>query len=330
MKRSQRHPRLPSSTNPMAQELRKIIKSFGKPPKIRWVRTGIHALDLMLGNGVPLGRIVELFGDESTGKSLLAWEIAKAWQRKGGIVIVFDTEATAPKKFMQKIGVNVGHLIYRKPETLEELERDFFTILNSLVKVDPKIKMLFIHDSVAATTSQSEWEVDKKTKMLVPKEGAEMAARARAMSKFMRRMAVQISNYSATYLAVNQVRDKIGIIYGEKTTTPGGRALKFHSSIRLQLNRGARIDQEGMKPIGVICNAFVKKNKCAEPFRKAPLRIIWKEGFDRFGGLVEILETQERIKALGSGRYSYESKRFRSNSIEKIVTSNPELIRSMY
>jgi recombination protein RecA len=294
------------------------------------MRTGIHALDLMFGNGVPLGRIIELFGDESTGKSLLAWEIAKSWQRKGGVVVVFDTEATAPKRFMARIGLNIKDIIYRKPETIEELEQEFFAIHNSLQKNEPGLRVLYIHDSVAATSSKAEWEVDLKTKMLIPKEGGEMAARARAMSRFARRMASYISSSQSVYLAVNQVRDKIGVMYGEKTTTPGGRALKFHSSIRLQLNRGARIDQAGTKPIGVICNAFVKKNKCAEPFRKAPLRILWKEGFDRYGGLVEILEAQERIKRAKAGRFRYNGITFRTKSIEKIVRECPELLKAMY
>ena len=302
---------------------------MGQPPPIRWVRTGIHALDLLFGGGIPLGRIIEIFGDESTGKSLLAWTIAKAWQDMGGVVIVFDTEATAPKKFMRRVGVNVDELIYRRPQTIEELESELLLLLNVLTKADPDVKILFIHDSIAATSSKGEWEYDKKTKMLIPKE-AEMAARARAMSRLMRHSAAFISQHNAVYIGVNQVRDKIGVMFGEKTTTPGGRAIKFHASIRLQLNRGGRIDVEGQRPIGVVCNAFVKKNKCAEPFRKAPLRIIWKRGFDEWGGLAEVLEESGRIAPAGkAGFFKIGKIRFRRKNLPLIVSKRKELLEDL-
>jgi len=283
----------------------------------------------MLGAGIPLGRIIELYGDESTGKSLLAWMIAAAWQRMGGIVVVFDTEATAPKKFMRRVGVNVDEVIYRRPDTIEELESELLLLIHVLTKADPEAMILFIHDSIAATSSKGEWEYDKKTKMLVPKE-AEMAARARAMSRLMRHCAAVISKHNAVYIGVNQVRDKIGVMFGEKTTTPGGRAIKFHASIRLQLNRGGRIDVEGQRPVGVICNAFTKKNKCAEPFRKAPLRILWKQGFDEWAGLAEVLEEAGRILPAGkAGFYKIGKVRFRRKNLPLIVKKRKELLEAL-
>ena len=327
MKRSQRHLRSERKSE-LSAGVRKLISRLGSPPEIKWLRTGLHALDLMFGNGVPLGRILEVYGDESTGKSLLGWTIAKAFQEAGGIVVVFDTEATAPKKFMTQVGVNVEELIYRRPSSLEDLETELFTIHEALTKLDPNLKILYLHDSVAATSSKGEFVYDKKTKMLVPKE-AEMAARARAMSRLMRHISLRLADSEATYIAINQVRDKIGVLYGEKTTTPGGRALKFHASIRVQLSRGGRIDAEGARPVGVICNAFIKKNKVAEPFRKAPLRIIWKEGFDRFAGLPEILEQVERV-TIDRGRIKYGKLKFRARSLPKIIRRKPELIEAAY
>jgi recombination protein RecA len=282
----------------------------------------------MCGDGIPLGRILEIYGDESTGKSLLGWEIAKAFQKQGGIVVVFDTEATAPRKFMERVGVNVDDIIYRKPTTIEDLEKEFLIIHQALTKIQPDLKILYLHDSVAATCSKGEWEYDKKTKMMIPKE-AEMAARARAMSRLMRHIAIHLSESKSTYIAINQVRDKIGVLWGEKTTTPGGRALKFHSSIRIQLNRGSRIDVMGQHPIGVICNVFIKKNKCAEPFRKAPMRIIWKEGFDRFGGLAELLESQGRIKSMRAGRFKHKSLVFRGRDMKKATKKYRKLLGPM-
>lgn len=329
MKKKKRVPSLPSVSLRLSEKIRGIISKLGQPAEIEWMRTGIHAFDLMCGDGIPLGRIMEIYGDESTGKSLLAWTIAKAWQEQGGLVVVFDTEATAPKRFMERVGVNMESLIYRKPETIEELEKEFFIIHSSLLKAEPDLKILYIHDSVAATTSANEWEWDKKQKMNVPKETAEMGSRARAMSRLTRHISITLSKSNSTYIAVNQVRDKIGVMFGEKTTTPGGRGLKFHASIRVQLNRGGRIDQLGSKPIGVICNAFIKKNKCAEPFRKSPLRIIWKTGFEATGGLAEFLETQGRITALGAGKYKYRNLRFRARNIHRIINKRKELIEAM-
>lgn len=328
MKKSKRHPRLLNVRSQLSEKVRSIISKLGQPPDIEWIRTGIHAFDLMLGNGVPFGRIMEIFGDESTGKSLLGWTIAKAFQKKGWLVVVFDTEATTPKKFIKRLGIRVEEIVYRKPETIEELEKEFLIILSSVLKADPNMRILFIHDSVAATSSAGEWEYDKKTKMKMPKE-AEMAARARAMSRFMRHVSHHISNNNCVYIAINQVRDKIGVMWGEKTTTPGGRALKFHSSIRVQLSRGGRIDEAGSKPVGVICNAFVKKNKVSEPFRKAPLRIIWREGFDPYGGLAELLESQGRITVVKAGRYRHRNLVFRARNIPKIVKKRKELLKPM-
>lgn len=322
MKRSHRHPEAKASL--LSASLRKIVSKLGVPPKMRWLRTGLHALDLMFGDGVPLGRIIEIYGDESTGKSLLGWMIAKAFQAAGGIVVVFDTEATTPRKWIRKLGVNVDELIYRKPDTIEDLEKDLFSILEALVKAEPGLKILFLHDSVAATCSKDEFVYDKKTKTYIPRD-TEMAARARAMSRLTRHLTLRLSDKQATYIAVNQVRDKVGVMYGEKTTTPGGRALKFHASIRLQLSRGGRIDVEGARPVGVICNAFTKKNKCAEPFRKAPLRIIWKEGFDMFAGLPEVLEQAGRV-SIERGRIKYGRLRFRASSLPKIVKKHKELL----
>lgn len=326
VKRSQRHSAHRTSSE-LSAKVRHIISKLGNPPEISWLRTGLHALDLMFGDGVPLGRIIEVYGDESTGKSLLGWTIAKAFQKAGGVVVVFDTEATAPKKFMTRVGVNVDELIYRRPQTIEDLELELLTIHEALTKADKNIKILYLHDSVAATPSKGEFTYDAKTKMFIPKE-AEMASRARAMSRLMRHLSLKLADSQATYVAINQVRDKVGVLYGEKTTTPGGRALKFHASIRIQLSRGQRIDAEGAKPIGVVCNAFIKKNKVAEPFRKAPLRIIWSEGFDRFGGLAEVLEQLGRV-TIERGRIKYKKLRFRVRSLAKIIKKKRELIEAM-
>jgi len=312
----------------LAEAVRLLIRKLGQPPKIEWKRTGIHAFDLALGNGIPIGRILEIYGDESTGKSLLGWEIAKAFQKIGAVVVIFDTEATAPKKFMHRVGLNVDQVIYRKPETIEELEKEFFIILDALKKIDKDIMVLFLHDSVAATSSEGEWTYDAKLKRKMPKE-TEMGARARAMSRLMRHIARDVSKSRATYIAINQVRDKIGVMFGEKTTTPGGRALKFHASVRISLGRGGRIDAPGGVPVGVICNMFVKKNKCAEPFRKAPLKILWKQGFDRFGGLAEFLESQGKIEKV-KNRYKYRNMRFRAKNIERVVRKHRELIKAIY
>lgn len=327
MVRFPRMSHLPQTGQKLSDKVRAIISTLGQPPEIEWLRTGIHAFDLMVGDGIPYGRIIEIYGDESTGKSLLALEIAKAVQRENGVVVLFDTEATAPRKFMTRVGVNVDDIIHRKPETIEELKSDFIAIDSAFAKADPDLKICYIHDSVAATPSKGELEWDKKLKEWVPRD-VEMGARARAMSMLCRHICQRISRRKAIYIAVNQVRDKIGVMFGEKTTTPGGRALRFHSSVRVQLNRGRKLMGSDQKYQGVMCNVFIKKNKVSEPFRKAPLAILWKKGFDEYSGLSDLLQEQGRIQIADGkpGWFKYRKLRFRSKNLPMILSKRPELL----
>lgn len=329
--KAKRESRKPQDRRRRVLEIRQLVRQLGTPPKLKCIRTGIHALDLMLGNGIPLGRVVEIFGDESTGKSLLAWEIAKAWQKKGGMVVCFDVEATTPRKWIKRLGVKMNRLIWRKPQHFEELENDFFAIHTALKKAQPDLKILWIHDTIAATSSLKEWDWDRKAKKLVPRQNGQPGVQALAMSKFLKHITPYLSEGDSTYLAINQVREKIGILFGEKTTTPGGRALRFYSSIRVALNRGKRVESKKTgKPVGVICNVFIKKNKCAEPFRKAPLKILWRTGFDTYAGLSEVLEDAGRVKKAKMGRYKLGKSLFRPRDIEKVIEGKPELVRAWY
>ena len=303
-------------------QLMKLIAKFKRPPEVRWLRTGIHALDLACGGGIPIGRCIEVFGSESAGKSLLAWTIAAVVQRLGGVIILFDLEATAPAEFMRLVGVNVETLIMPQetPRTVEELRESLKDIVSQIRAVDKDVPILAIWDSVAATSANGEWE-DLDTYEVK----ANVGARAKAMSEFFRKFTLYLAKEDITLICVNQIREKIGVLYGKKTDSPGGMGLKFHASMRIELNGGKRVELNG-KAVGRVCYASVVKNKCASPFRKAELNIMVNKGYDHHAGLLEILIDSGRVKKEHGG-FSIGEKKYKADELAEAVKENPDLLK---
>ena len=311
----------------MNEAIAKLIQKHRMVREIKWIRTGIHAVDLIIGNGIPQGRILEIYGSESAGKSLLAWHIAKAFQKAGGIVILFDVEATSAKDFASKAGVDINSVIEpsRPVRTVEQVKDSMLAFCEEIREADSSIPILCIWDSIAATSAAGEWQDgDPDTN----KTKANVGQRAKAMSEFFRHWTRWLSDNDITLVCVNQIREKIGVMFGKKTESPGGKAMKFHASVRIELTRGKRIPRLIDKVesiVGVECHATIEKNKMAPPFRKALLRIFWDRGFDEIDGMDELLIDMHRAKPGKGNTILIKEKHIEISKLRQAIEADPEL-----
>lgn len=308
----------------------KLLKKYKEPENIQWIRTGIHALDLILGGGFPMKRIIELFGSESSGKSTLGWLLAKKFQEAGGVVIFLDMESTEPVENARNLGVNVDE-IFRPdpmPETVEQVRDSVRDIVNDIRAVAPNVPILVLWDTVAATGTFRQWEKGEKGYNSRQALDATMGAVAAALSQYFQEFSKWLYNNNVTMLCINQVREKIGVMFGNPETTPGGRALKFYSSIRLRLNKGKKLTVEN-NVIGFTCHASVEKNKFTPAFRKAELKFQFAKGksFDPYIWLVETLEAAGRIIKTKEGKlFPVDKPDEIYNDIETMVFNRKELL----
>jgi recombination protein RecA len=236
----------------------------------RWISTGSRLLDLAIKNapngGLPEGRIVEIYGPPSIGKSHIACQIAKATQQMGGIVVYIDTENATNPENLKALGVDVSkRFIYCDPQCIE----DVFSVIESTIEKAKSIKkdipISIFWDSLAATPAKAELlgDYDKET----------IGLAARTLSKGFRKVTSVIGNNNVLLVVLNQIRTKIGVMYGDPMTTPGGLSLPFHASVRISLTGGSKIDNGNEEMIGINVIARTTKNKVARPFRKVQFRI---------------------------------------------------------
>jgi recombination protein RecA len=304
-----------------------IEKRFGKGsimkmglhsalPPIEAIPTGSLALDLALGiGGIPRGRITEIFGPESSGKTTLAQHIIAEAQRRGGTVAYIDAEHALDPSYAANCGVNVDELLISQPDTGEQA----LEITEALVR-SSAVDAIII-DSVAALVPRAEIEGDMGD--------PQMGLQARLMSQALRKLAGAIGRSGTAVIFINQLREKVGIVFGNPEVTTGGRALKFYSSTRIELRRAETIKQ-GNEAIGSHIKAKVVKNKVAPPFRSAEFDIMFDHGISKEGNLIDIgLELGHIVKAgaffsygdirLGQGREAARSH----------LKENPELAREI-
>jgi len=280
------------------------------------IPSGSLALDLALGvGGIPRGRITEIFGPESSGKTTLAQHIIAEAQKRGGMVAYIDAEHALDPKYAASCGVNVDELLISQPDTGEQA----LEITEALVRsgaVD-----IIVIDSVAALVPRVEIEGD----MGEPQVGLQ----ARLMSQALRKLAAAIGRSGTSVVFINQLREKVGIVFGNPEVTPGGRALKFYSSVRIELRRIETIKQ-GNDAVGNRVRAKVVKNKVAPPFRTAEFDIMFDHGISREGNLIDLGVDRELVKKAGAF-FSYGDIRLgqgRENAKEYLAKT-PELAQEI-
>ncbi len=268
------------------------IMKLGESPKVDLsvIPTGSIGLDIALGiGGVPRGRIIEVFGPESSGKTTLALHIVAEAQKTGGVCAYIDAEHAMDPDYAAKIGVKTNELLISQPDTGEQgLE-----ICESLVR-SGKIDVVVV-DSVAALTPKDEIEGDMGA--------SHMGKQARLMSQALRKLTAIVARSKTVVIFINQIRMQIGVMFGNPETTPGGKALKFYTSIRLDIRRIAQI-KKGEEVVGSRTRVKVVKNKVAAPFKQTEFDIIYGEGISLEGELLALGEKLEVIKKAGTS-YSY-------------------------
>ena len=273
-----------------------IEKQFGKGAimtlgqnvrsDVQVISTGAMALDIALGvGGVPRGRVVEIFGPESSGKTTLTLSIIAQSQKKKGTAAFIDAEHAFDSSYAKKLGVNLDDLLISQPDTGEQA----LEIAEMLVRSNAVD--LIIVDSVAALVPRAEIEGEMGD--------SHMGLQARLMSQALRKLTAVISKSKSCLIFINQLRDKIGVMYGNPETTPGGRALKFYSSVRLDIRRIAQI-KKGEEIVGGRVRVKVVKNKVAAPFKQAEFDLMYDEGVSFIGSILDVAETFELIKQSGS------------------------------
>ncbi len=302
--------------------LERLEKVYGKGAIMRMgdtpaddidvISTGSLGLDIALGvNGLPKGRVIEIFGPESSGKTTLAIHAIAEAQRKGGIAAFIDAEHAFDRFYAQKLGVDIENLLISQPDNGEQA----LEIADNLIR-SGAIDIIVI-DSVAALTPKSEIEGEMGD--------SKMGLQARLMSQALRKLTSTISKTNCCCIFINQLREKIGVMFGNPETTTGGNALKFYASVRIDIRRQSQI-KEGENVIGNHVKVKVIKNKVAPPFRNAEFDIMYGEGISKSGEIVDLGVEHNIIKKSGSW-FSYgESKLAQGReSVKQLLEENPEL-----
>ena len=306
--------------------MEKIEKNFGKGSimklgddnfeSIDVIPTGSIALNAALGvGGYPRGRIIEIYGPESSGKTTLAIHAIAEAQKTGGIAAIIDAEHAFDRFYAQKLGVDIDNLLISQPDCGEQA----LEIAEQLIR-SSAIDIIVI-DSVAALTPKAEIEGEMGDN--------KVGLQARLMSQALRKLTSAISKTNTTCIFINQLREKIGIMFGNPETTTGGNALKFYSSVRLDIRRVTQI-KDGEDAIGNQVRVKIIKNKVAPPFRKAEFDIMFGEGISRIGEIVDLGVEYGVIKKSGSF-YSYNDTKLAQgrDRTKQIIADNPELAEEL-
>jgi recombination protein RecA len=315
-------PAAPDREKALEMALAQIDKNFGKGsvmrlgdenrPAIAVIPTGSIALDVALGvGGLPRGRVVEIYGPESSGKTTVALHAVANAQRAGGIAAFIDAEHALDPDYAKKLGVDTDQLLVSQPDTGEQA----LEIADMLIR-SGAIDILVI-DSVAALVPRAEIEGEMGD--------SHVGLQARLMSQALRKMTGAISNTGTTAIFINQLREKIGVMFGSPETTTGGKALKFYASVRIDVRRIETL-KDGTDAVGNRTRAKIVKNKCAPPFKQAEFDIIYGHGISREGSLVDMGVEHGFIRKSGAW-YTYEGDQLGQGkeNARAFLRDNPEL-----
>ena len=312
--------------NALNQALGKIEKEFGKGSEMKLgeatsmaidvISTGSIGLDIAVGiGGLPKGRIIEVYGPESSGKTTVALHTVAEAQKQGGIAAFIDAEHALDPVYAKALGVDIDNLIISQPDTGEQA----LEIAEALIR-SGAIDIIVV-DSVAALVPRAEIEGDMGD--------SHVGLQARLMSQALRKLTGSIKKSNCVAIFINQLREKVGIMFGNPETTTGGRALKFYSSVRLDVRKIDTIKQ-GDKVLGSRTRVKVVKNKVAPPFKQAEFDIMYGEGISKVGDLLDIASDIDIVKKSGAW-YSYNDTKLGQGreNVKKFLQDNPDLIKEI-
>ena len=262
-----------------------------------WISTGSTILDLAISNrpdgGLAAGRITEINGLEGSGKSLIGAHALAATQKKGGLAVYIDTESAVSSEFLQAIGIDTENMLYVHLETVEEIFDTIETIVTKIRESDKDKLVTILVDSLAAASTKVEMDAD------FDKDGW-ATAKAIVISKAMRKITQLIARQRVCLIFTNQLRQKLGVMFGDPWTTSGGKALPFHSSTRIRLKNVGQIKDTKKNTIGIKIRAQVIKNRLGPPLRSADFSLYFDKGIDDFGSWLEVLKGHKLIKQAGA------------------------------
>ncbi len=306
-----------------------IEKNFGKGSIMRMsgetrvpietIPTGSISLDLALGGGIPRGRVVEIFGPESSGKTTLTLHILAEAQKRGGTVAFVDAEHALDPEYARRIGVNLDEMLLSQPDSGEQA----LEIVETLVRSNGLD--VVVVDSVAALTPRAEIDGDMGD--------SHMGLQARLMSQALRKLTAIVSKTKTTVIFINQLRMKIGIMFGNPETTPGGQALKFYSSVRMDIRSIGKIEDSGSmekEPIGNRVRIKIVKNKIAPPFKVAEFDIMYNKGISFEGDLLD-LATKYNIARKSGAFYTYKETKLGQGreNVKAFLTENAKILKAI-
>lgn len=311
----------------LLEAIKEVEKKYGKESimvlgdkalsDIETFSSGSISIDKSLGiNGLPKGRIIEIYGPESSGKTTITLHAIAEVQKNGGVAAFIDAEHSIDPQYAKNLGVDIDNLILSQPDSGEQA-LEIVDILSKSGAID-----LIVVDSVAALVPEAELQGEMREQLI--------GSQARLMSKALRKITGSLNKNQTSVIFINQIREKIGVLFGNPETTPGGRALKFYSSIRLEVRKVSSIGT-GQDITGNLIKVKVVKNKLAAPFKTAIVEIIFSEGISKISEIIQLAEEYEILSKKGAWYY-YENENIAQgkSNLKLLLQQKPELLDDIY